>query len=126
RHTRFSRDWSSDVCSSDLDVDVERFIQLSQRYFAKRGMIEDAYIIYDAINGVFFPDDAQDLFRLAGVGQIAGVQIPREIDILRVARQAHDVTALVGELLADRPPNAFRGACYQHTFILHSVVSWNR
>src|SRR5690606_42109346 len=21
RHTRFSRDWSSDVCSSDLDVD---------------------------------------------------------------------------------------------------------
>src|SRR5690606_41048224 len=24
RHTRFSRDWSSDVCSSDLDVHPER------------------------------------------------------------------------------------------------------
>src|SRR5690606_39982489 len=23
RHTRFSRDWSSDVCSSDLDLDVK-------------------------------------------------------------------------------------------------------
>src|SRR5690606_39886602 len=23
RHTRFSRDWSSDVCSSDLDGDIE-------------------------------------------------------------------------------------------------------
>src|SRR6266700_7236652 len=24
RHTRFSRDWSSDVCSSDLDTDMTR------------------------------------------------------------------------------------------------------
>src|SRR5436309_9040194 len=24
RHTRFSRDWSSDVCSSDLEIDVAR------------------------------------------------------------------------------------------------------
>src|SRR5215510_3082236 len=24
RHTRWPRDWSSDVCSSDLDVDVDR------------------------------------------------------------------------------------------------------
>src|SRR5690606_40383849 len=24
RHTRFSRDWSSDVCSSDLNIDVQQ------------------------------------------------------------------------------------------------------
>src|SRR5690606_40455858 len=26
RHTRFSRDWSSDVCSSDLDAQIDREI----------------------------------------------------------------------------------------------------
>src|SRR5690606_40468435 len=26
RHTRFSRDWSSDVCSSDLDLQAERLV----------------------------------------------------------------------------------------------------
>src|SRR5690606_40768791 len=26
RHTRFSRDWSSDVCSSDLNISIEAFI----------------------------------------------------------------------------------------------------
>src|SRR5690606_40162780 len=26
RHTRFSRDWSSDVCSSDLEAVVEQFL----------------------------------------------------------------------------------------------------
>src|SRR5690606_40409985 len=28
RHTRFSRDWSSDVCSSDLDYYVEQGVDL--------------------------------------------------------------------------------------------------
>src|SRR5690606_40134997 len=28
RHTRFSRDWSSDVCSSDLDLDTHFFLLL--------------------------------------------------------------------------------------------------
>src|SRR5690606_39335330 len=26
RHTRFSRDWSSDVCSSDLEKDLSEFV----------------------------------------------------------------------------------------------------
>src|SRR6266511_5766549 len=30
RHTRFSRDWSSDVCSSDLDPSRQRFSALWQ------------------------------------------------------------------------------------------------
>src|SRR5690606_40811186 len=32
RHTRFSRDWSSDVCSSDLGITVEAFIDLLKRH----------------------------------------------------------------------------------------------
>src|SRR5690606_40773562 len=28
RHTRFSRDWSSDVCSSDLEADADAALQL--------------------------------------------------------------------------------------------------
>src|SRR5690606_40084858 len=31
RHTRFSRDWSSDVCSSDLDLATGRVEYMSQR-----------------------------------------------------------------------------------------------
>src|SRR5690606_39821325 len=29
RHTRFSRDWSSDVCSSDLNTNVQQVIPLN-------------------------------------------------------------------------------------------------
>src|SRR2546430_12549637 len=34
RHTRFDCDWSSDVCSSDLDVDVTYFERVGQRLLA--------------------------------------------------------------------------------------------
>src|SRR5690606_40559757 len=34
RHTRFSRDWSSDVCSSDLSNTVNRRFILSIRFLA--------------------------------------------------------------------------------------------
>src|SRR5690606_39474889 len=45
RHTRFSRDWSSDVCSSDLGTDEQRASDLNAMYadpevravFAMRG-----------------------------------------------------------------------------------------
>src|SRR5690606_40067151 len=32
RHTRFSRDWSSDVCSSDLTPQYEQLQELYERY----------------------------------------------------------------------------------------------
>src|SRR5690606_2935403 len=34
RHTRFSRDWSSDVCSSDLDLAGERRAHGAPRYIS--------------------------------------------------------------------------------------------
>src|SRR5690606_40943848 len=46
RHTRFSRDWSSDVCSSDLHADfggeVERIL----------GMVDGCVLLVDAEEGV--------------------------------------------------------------------------
>src|SRR5690606_22558645 len=35
------------------------------------------------------------------------------------------MAAEVCELLADGPPYSFGGTGHQHTFVLHSVVSWN-
>src|SRR5690606_7772742 len=45
RHTRFSRDWSSDVCSSDLvliEVLVESFrtIPIGQQGFSSEGLVQ--------------------------------------------------------------------------------------
>src|SRR5207302_6935726 len=37
RHTRFSRDWSSDVCSSDLEFSVDRANQVLDATGWKRG-----------------------------------------------------------------------------------------
>src|SRR5690606_41089528 len=46
RHTRFSRDWSSDVCSSDLQVvvsgataAVERAVEIAKGKGAKRALL---------------------------------------------------------------------------------------
>src|SRR5690606_40140515 len=36
RHTRFSRDWSSDVCSSDLRIDNEKLERLVREHFDLR------------------------------------------------------------------------------------------
>src|SRR5690606_41018009 len=36
RHTRFSRDWSSDVCSSDLDRDYKLLRDVLKKYETKR------------------------------------------------------------------------------------------
>src|SRR5690606_39422791 len=48
RHTRFSRDWSSDVCSSDLNVDD--FNGLGER----KGLIVKIVDIFD-FNGSWLP-----------------------------------------------------------------------
>src|SRR5690606_39867468 len=37
RHTRFSRDWSSDVCSSDLEV-------------LKSALSDDEFLVYEALD----------------------------------------------------------------------------
>src|SRR5207302_8271137 len=38
RHTRFSRDWSSDVCSSDLPILVKEIFTIIKRVNQEQGM----------------------------------------------------------------------------------------
>src|SRR5690606_40074446 len=43
RHTRFSRDWSSDVCSSDLyqpEPDCEPIVVFAARLLRDKGLVE--------------------------------------------------------------------------------------
>src|SRR5690606_40735466 len=47
RHTRFSRDWSSDVCSSDLSV-MQRHEQLSRDF----GAAPSRLVRYASIDGL--------------------------------------------------------------------------
>src|SRR3712207_8910480 len=39
RHTRYWRDWSSDVCSSDLDNLVRRYLEEEERYPETVGIV---------------------------------------------------------------------------------------
>src|SRR5690606_33304400 len=47
RHTRFSRDWSSDVCSSDLDV-----MRLLWKNYGQRGIGVEEEGVFDAVTEV--------------------------------------------------------------------------
>src|SRR5690606_41457918 len=44
RHTRFSRDWSSDVCSSDLPEQVHEITSFLNKYFFQPSMDHSEYI----------------------------------------------------------------------------------
>src|SRR3546814_5796680 len=68
---------------------------------------------------MFFVDDTQHFLGLAGIGQIAGIQVTGEVDLLGVARQTHDMVALIGEPAADGPAYSCGGAGHQHTFVFH-------
>src|SRR5690606_40380216 len=63
RHTRFSRDWSSDVCSSDLDYD---FAQLGRWYEQIRPVL--------GLEGVVFTDIDESQNRLK-IGVEAGAPV---------------------------------------------------
>src|SRR5690606_39846876 len=45
RHTRFSRDWSSDVCSSDLVAFLRTQIELIEHAFAQ-GEVDEIWITF--------------------------------------------------------------------------------
>src|SRR5690606_40745124 len=77
RHTRFSRDWSSDVCSSDLDVaQVERHL----------GLLGGGQQVQDGVGGTAHGD-------VQGHGVLEGLEVGDR------ARQ-HAVVALAVEALA--------------------------
>src|SRR5436309_10371638 len=67
RHTRFSRDWSSDVCSSDLAI----FTSTDAATWTSRtsGILDQVYQGIAFGNGTFVAVGLQDV--LSGVGAIA-------------------------------------------------------
>src|SRR5690606_40611066 len=62
RHTRFSRDWSSDVCSSDLVADRHSITTLRVRYAETDAM----QVAYYANYFVWFEVGRTDLLRQLG------------------------------------------------------------
>src|SRR5690606_40608544 len=70
RHTRFSRDWSSDVCSSDLDR--------TARVGAKQGQTRDPADRQRPLGGREDEARAAGADRGGGGRRIAGVEGPRE------------------------------------------------
>src|SRR2546429_7230579 len=64
RHTRCSRDWSSDVCSSDLDSRLGQSLRVS----SKRALVDGLGLLADA------PCFVQALLKLAARGGDAVVE----------------------------------------------------
>src|SRR5437879_9163236 len=54
RHTRYIGDWSSDVCSSDLDVDVTEAGGIDEKHQVRRGVHRgaEAALFFLCVQGV--------------------------------------------------------------------------
>src|SRR5690606_40449337 len=61
RHTRFSRDWSSDVCSSDLPEVRQKLVHQQQEMGREKGVVMDGR----DIGTVVFPDAELKIFMTA-------------------------------------------------------------
>src|SRR5690606_39600577 len=68
RHTRFSRDWSSDVCSSDLGFKLLHPLHMQSVEFFFQSRIHAAA----AVDDVFSPVEIFQLARFAPVRRRAG------------------------------------------------------
>src|SRR5690606_16451977 len=68
RHTRFSRDWSSDVCSSDLAVPVVLFLPESVKFLAQKDLHQHriAAILRRAVPAAELPEGARFVVGTAG------------------------------------------------------------
>src|SRR6185312_3484008 len=101
-------------------VQVERLIQRSQIDFAQSLRHHRPHTIHDGIHRVLFADYPQQFLGLAGIGQIAAIQVARKIDVGRIARHPHHMATLIGQPLTDGPTNAFGRPRHKHTTVFHS------
>ncbi|CFN92637.1 Uncharacterised protein [Bordetella pertussis] len=102
-------------------VQVEHAVERGQVDLAERLRRHDADIVDHRIDREFVADLAQHLFGAAGVGQVAGVEIAREVHIGGIARDTHYVATQIGQPLRQCPADAFGGTCHQHAFVLHGL-----
>src|SRR5690606_40889923 len=90
RHTRFSRDWSSDVCSSDLYVYIEPGVALDccgrELIVPERKLVRVLDLI--AENEIDFSgEEAQDLFIALCYAETAEEPIPVRSEERRVGKE---------------------------------------
>src|SRR5690606_40229885 len=97
RHTRFSRDWSSDVCSSDLSttygmrkdkIETNEYSELVFRFHARKGIGAVAYILillafcvaFGAIQGACFRSEERRVGKecrtRCAPAEYSGIRIP--------------------------------------------------
>src|SRR5207245_3534813 len=100
RHTSCCRDWSSDVCSSDLRVDIEaakrRLIPLklgSMNYSSFRGMLFRARVFFDGRPVVGFLWDAKGRLTIGDHPRLAALRALRS-EARRVGKQCGPVGTL--------------------------------
>src|SRR5690606_40813412 len=82
RHTRFSRDWSSDVCSSDLPVQMTQARQLAGQTARRLGFppsVVDRVVLAASELGT-------NLMKYATDGQLVIVPSPGGLDVLAIDR----------------------------------------
>src|SRR5690606_41181617 len=116
RHTRFSRDWSSDVCSSDLEWRLASAHEEQRQY---RGSNDD-----DQVAGVIHPEDRMTIEQQVAQRAAADGGHHRDHD------HAEDVQSLAtrGERSADREDrhtDQVQGLENTHNSLLPSGTSWS-
>src|SRR5690606_41814105 len=102
RHTRFSRDWSSDVCSSDLTQDRVKMLEYIEQYKEERKPINAVGNImknrvYEELDVPAFTDRTRASLKIQeGCNNLCTFCIipctrglMRSIDLKEVIRQAH-------------------------------------
>src|SRR5690606_41209747 len=76
RHTRFSRDWSSDVCSSDLLLQIAREHEFAVIEMGARSIGEIGYLCTLAQPDVALVNNVMPA-HIAGFGSLEGVALAK-------------------------------------------------
>src|SRR5690606_430287 len=132
RHTSFSRDWSSDVCSSDLDIFVQNGV-LTKREIEARNEIKlekystlidiEAQVLSDLARNHIIPtaiiyqnklienvQGLKDIFSVAEFNDLAKEQI----DLIKtISRKISTIKSSVDKLLADKDKSHALGDSHQ-------------
>src|SRR5690606_40670409 len=93
RHTRFSRDWSSDVCSSDLEQESGEITEISfgeLRDLVSRlaGALTDLGVKRGDAVAVFLPMSTEVVAAFLATARIGAIFIPVRSEERRVGKEA--------------------------------------
>src|SRR5690606_41067118 len=103
RHTRFSRDWSSDVCSSDLTLDlhagqIQGFFDIpTDNLFAAPVMVRDIRDNFDENNITVVSPDVGGVVRARGLAKRIGAPLAI-VDKRRERPGESEVMNLIGDV----------------------------